>query len=411
MVDRMTDVPGETLPERNIWQLIQIFNRQRDPNILPQKYAKLRTNAFSFFRGTCHLFYRDLPVNLITDSVPIIWICGDLHLENFGTYKGEDRQIYFGINDFDEGALAPITWEMTRLLTSIFLVADSLGLDRLAAKKLAHTCLDRYTRTLAAGKIGSIVEANSVGIVAELFKNLRKRNRRDLLDERTELSKDCRKLKFDREKIRTVSADKRQEIVLEIDNWAKSQANPDFFEVLDVGCRIAGTGSLGLDRYLILVAGKGSPDKNYLLDLKHQPSSALQPYLTIPQPQWSSQAERVMTVQQLVQLSPPALSAAIELNGNSYLLRELQPTQDKIVLKSDKFDRSQLKQIIETMAKTVAFAHLNGCGKSGASTAEDLITFGANSDWHQEIFTYARDYANQVRLDYQSFCRATQELG
>jgi hypothetical protein len=63
------------------------------------------------------------------------------------------------------------------------------------------------------------------------------------------------------------------------------------------------------------------------------------------------------------------------------------------------------------MATTVAFTHLNGCGQSGASTAEDLITFGANSDWHQEIFTYARDYANQVRLDYQSFCRATQELG
>lgn len=91
MVDRPTDALAETLPERNIWQLIQIFNRQRDPNILPQKYAKLRKNAFSFFRGTCHLFYRDLPVNLITDSVPIVWICGDLHLENFGIVTSRDH--------------------------------------------------------------------------------------------------------------------------------------------------------------------------------------------------------------------------------------------------------------------------------------------------------------------------------
>jgi uncharacterized protein (DUF2252 family) len=37
--------------------------------------------------------------------------------------------------------------------------------------------------------------------------------------------------------------------------------------LLDVKYRLAGNGSLGLERYLIWVAGKGSPDQNYLLDL------------------------------------------------------------------------------------------------------------------------------------------------
>jgi uncharacterized protein (DUF2252 family) len=48
----------------------------------------------------------------------------------------------------------------------------------------------------------------------------------------------------------------------------RTQPNPAFYEVLDVARRIAGTASLGIDRYVILIHGKGSPDRNYLLDLK-----------------------------------------------------------------------------------------------------------------------------------------------
>ena len=86
--------------ERDIWKLIQAFNYGRDLDALVQKYTKMRENAFVFFRGTCHLFYRDLPHDSSLNLAPAVWICGDLHLENFGTYKGDNRQIYFGINDF-----------------------------------------------------------------------------------------------------------------------------------------------------------------------------------------------------------------------------------------------------------------------------------------------------------------------
>ena len=156
---------GKDTINRDVWQLIRSFNRQRISSILPQKYAQLRKNAFTFFRGTCHLCYQDLPVNLTTFSAPIVWICGDLHLENFGTYKGDDRQIYFGINDFDEGELAPCTWDITRLLTSIFLAADPLNLDQSDADKLADLYLNSYTNTLSIGSIRSIVEDNAHGIV------------------------------------------------------------------------------------------------------------------------------------------------------------------------------------------------------------------------------------------------------
>ncbi len=397
----MNDLPIE----RDVWQLIQTFDRGRDVRILPQKYEKLSKSAFAFFRGTCHLFYQDLPDRLTTFPAPVVWSCGDLHLENFGTYKGDDRQIYFGINDFDEGALAPCHWDIARLLTSIYLAADVLNLDLAAAGKLVRIYLSSYVNTLALGKIRTITEANADGIVESLLKDLRQRNRRDLLDERTKLIKNRRQLKFDLNKTLKISPQQFDRVSKAIETWAHSQPNADFFEVLDIGFRVAGTGSLGLDRYLILVAGKASPDRNYLLDFKQQPVSALQPYLS-EQPVWTNQAMRVMTVQQLVQSAPPALMAAIECDRSSYLLRELQPTQDKITLKPGKFDVSQLEKLIDTMARVTASAHLHGSDKLGAAATDALIDYGHNLTWQQDLLGYARNYSRQVQLDYQTFCKS-----
>jgi uncharacterized protein (DUF2252 family) len=403
--------------DRDVWKLIQSFDRQRDPSILPQKYIKMRKNAFVFFRATCHLFYQDLPNEWGANFAPFVWICGDLHLENFGTYKGDDspgkrlsqRQIYFGINDFDEGILAPCLWDVTRLVTSIFLAADSLGCDRSELNKLAQIYLTSYVNTLAKGKIQAIIEDNSRGIVADLIKKVSQRKRSDLLAERTELNNNRRQLKYDGVKILKISIQRQQEVIQSIDDWAQTQINPEFFKVLDVGLRVAGTGSLGLDRYLILVAGKGSPDQNYLLDFKQQPVSALEPYLTKVQPNWKNQATRVMNVQQIVQSAPPALLAAIEFSGSSYLLRELQPTEDKIAFNGN-INLSQLEKLLDTMGKVTAYTHLHGSDKFGAAVAQDLVNFGRNLQWQQDVLTYADCYARQVQLDYQYFCKATQDL-
>jgi uncharacterized protein (DUF2252 family) len=396
--------------DRDAWGAIQSFNSQRDPQLVSQKYRKMRKNAFAFFRGTCHLFYQDLSIESSLSFAPPVWICGDLHLENFGTYKSDDRQIYFGIDDFDEGNLAPCTWDIARLLTSILLAGDSLEFDRSDGERLMEVFLDSYVNTLVAGRIGAIGQNNARGIIADLLETLSHRNRSDFLDERTNLIKDCRQLQFDDEKILKISKQQQTRVTQAIEHWAQDREDRGFFEVLDVGFRVAGTGSLGLDRYLILVTGKGSPARNYLLDFKQQQPSALAPYLIQPQPQWTNQATRVMQLQKLVQPAPPALLAAIEFNDGSYLLRELQPTQDKIELKTDRISMRQLAKLIETIGQIAAFAHLHSSGKMGAAIDRDLMQFGQNLDWHQEILNYASNCARQVRLDYQEFCKVTSNL-
>src|SRR5450830_1198939 len=112
-------------------------NAGRDPERLAMKYAALRTDPFVFLRGTCHLFYDRLPKSGIFTSSPPVWCCGDLHLENFGSYKGDNRLAYFDVNDFDEAAIAPATWELSRFIVSI-LVADLLWVCRMPT--LSH-CL------------------------------------------------------------------------------------------------------------------------------------------------------------------------------------------------------------------------------------------------------------------------------
>ncbi len=400
----------ENTKDRDIWKLIQAFNAQRNRATLDQKYRKMRKNAFTFFRGTCHLFYRDLPQDSVLNLAPSLWICGDLHLENFGAYKGDNRQIYFGIDDFDEGILAPCSWDIIRLLTSIFLAVDSLDFEQANGENLAKLFLQAYTNAISAGEIKEIVATNAKGVVAELLEDLHRRKRSEFLDERTKLNDGRRQLKIDNEKILGVSDDKYQRISRSIKLWESSQVNPDFFEILDIGFRVAGTGSLGLDRYLILVTGKGSPDNNYLLDFKQQLGSSLQPYVLIDQPDSENSAARVIEIQQSVQSAPPALLAAIEFNGGSYSLRELQPTQDKISLKAGKISLDQLEKLIETMAEVTAAGHLNSGSKLGVTIERDLIAFGNRLDWQEEVLIYTSKYAQQVRQDYQDFCQATQDL-
>ena len=103
----------------DVVQRIQSFNFGREPERLRLKYQAMRADAFAFLRGTCHLFYEDWPRSTPLNNAPATWICGDLHVENFGTYKGDNRLAYFDINDFDEAALAPSTWDLARFITSV----------------------------------------------------------------------------------------------------------------------------------------------------------------------------------------------------------------------------------------------------------------------------------------------------
>jgi uncharacterized protein (DUF2252 family) len=51
-------------------------------------------------------------------------------LRNGRSYKGDNRLVYFDINDFDEGVLAPASWDLLRMLASILVGRESLRVVR-----------------------------------------------------------------------------------------------------------------------------------------------------------------------------------------------------------------------------------------------------------------------------------------
>ncbi len=79
---------------KDVTKRITAFNESKLPEMRPLKYRLMLENAFRFFRGTCHLFYEDLAASAKEfPSAPSGWICGDLHLENFGSYRSDNNQV------------------------------------------------------------------------------------------------------------------------------------------------------------------------------------------------------------------------------------------------------------------------------------------------------------------------------
>jgi uncharacterized protein (DUF2252 family) len=117
---------------------IKVFNDGRFPETLKIKYQLMRDDKFRFLRATTHLFYEDIPPGSFLFNSPYAWICGDLHLENLGSYKADNRVAYFNINDFDECLLAPCLLDTYRLIISVIVSASNLKLSPVEARSLCN---------------------------------------------------------------------------------------------------------------------------------------------------------------------------------------------------------------------------------------------------------------------------------
>ena len=392
----------------DVVQRIVRFNAGREPERLRLKYEALCSGAFRFLRGTCHLFYEDWPTRSPLNSAPRTWISGDLHLENFGSYKGDDRIIYFDINDFDEAVLAPCTFELARFATSVLLGAQDFGAGTSQCTELARQFLDAYAGALGRGKARRVERLVAEGMVRELLDALLLRTRRQLLDRRTERRGARRRLKLGKRAL-PASPQQRRAVTAFLASYARSQQSPAFFRVLDVARRVAGTGSLGVQRYVVLVEGKGSPDDNYLLDLKEARPTALAPFVPCRQPRWANEAERVVTIQDRMQVVAPALLHAVIMEKKGFILRELQPSEDRLTLADWGGRMNKLESVMRTMGRVAAWGQLRSGGRQGSAIADELIAFAGKSGWQGEVLKYAQSYAQQVTADWQAFRKAADK--
>lgn len=387
----------------SVLEKILSYNAGREEERLHMKLSAMQADPFVFLRGACHFFYEDWHKQLDQLSSPNVWICGDMHLENFGTYKAENGLAYFDLNDFDESALAPCLWELTRLLTSLIVAQDTLKLKPKQTEALLESMIQTYASALAAGKPKWVERKTARGLIKTLLSDLSKRSHADFLADRTNPKDDGDSLMIDGERTLKLDKESKNAALEAFKTCMQVEDKKDFYAPLDIARRIAGTGSLGVERYVVLVNGNGAGDRA-LIDMKANFTSALSPYLKIKQPKWPTESQRVATIQAGAQILPPALLKAVSINGKSYLIKALQPTQDRLDLSQWNGKLGVLDNIFDTMANISAWGHLRNAGYLGAENREVLMQFGAHIEkWKAPTLALAKQAAALTVQQWEAY--------
>lgn len=387
-------------------QKIKQFNLGRLPNTLGLKYKVMRKDPFKFLRSTTHLFYEDIPKHSLLFKSPAAWLCGDFHLENIGSYKGDNRVAYFNVNDFDECCLAPVLLDVYRMLTSIYVSSEGLDLRLEDTHELCNIFIASYFSALEEGYIRVLEKETTKGVIKSFLKKVSQRKRNEFLKKWVVKKKNKRKIKIDEIHTLPTGSNLKETIQKHIKSWAKHTTNPDFYKVHDIVFRIAGASSLGLERYAVLVEGRGSPGENFMLDLKETTPSCLEKFNTIIQPPWENNAQRQIEVQKRTLSYPPALLADILIGKKHFVLKELQPAADRIDYSIFHGKLKKFKDLIENVASISAWNNLRSTGRQGSAIADELIYFAKTDKGIRKILREtAYSYSKVLAGYYKSFCQ------
>ena len=125
---------------------------------LDLKHRLMSTDAFSFLRAT---FYRWAQqwAQVCTElaRAPVVLAVGDLHVENFGTWRDAEGRLIWGVNDFDEATPLPYTQDLVRVATSALIAIEESRLT-LSGRRGCESILEGYTQSLREGG-GAVVLA------------------------------------------------------------------------------------------------------------------------------------------------------------------------------------------------------------------------------------------------------------
>src|SRR5882757_1761377 len=93
---------------------------------LAYKHERMRVDAFTFLRSTYFRWAGTIEsLCPALKQAPALQAVGDVHLENFGTWRDSEGRLVWGINDFDEAYRLPYTFDLLRLAASIILARNA----------------------------------------------------------------------------------------------------------------------------------------------------------------------------------------------------------------------------------------------------------------------------------------------
>jgi uncharacterized protein (DUF2252 family) len=121
------------------------------PADLELKHRLMAADPFSFLRATFYRWAQQWPqVCSEVAAAPAVLAVGDLHVENFGTWRDAEGRLIWGVNDFDEVVTLPYTQDLVRVGTSALLAIEEARLT-LSARRACKSLLEGYAEALRKG--------------------------------------------------------------------------------------------------------------------------------------------------------------------------------------------------------------------------------------------------------------------
>ena len=406
---------------------------EADPKAFRIKFRKMAADPFAFYRGAACLFYADMAAMedpWADERTAAVWVHGDLHVENFGTYMNSDGRLVFDVNDFDEAYIGHFSWDLRRFVASLALMGWQKALPEEAVRDL----LGAYVRAYLSQVNHYLDEeddadfalhlGNTDGAVRAVLAEARLASRVDLLEGLTVLEEDVRVFaggagvrrlgRTERRKVESAFA-----AYLDTIPESKKFDRDLFYEVRDVVGRSGfGIGSAGLPAYNILVEGYSqSLDNDVVLSMKQANVPAMSRVVDRRRVEkyFEHEGHRTVVSQRALQVHTDPLLGHTTLDGVGYVVSELSPYEADLDW-SNINEPDEMKPVVRALGRATAKVH---CA-SDEDSDQDLVDFqteeaiaavveGRRKEFVAELSEFALDYAERVRSDHALFVDAFRE--
>ena len=399
---------------------------RRDPAAFRRKFRKMAASPFAFYRGSACLFYADLTEGFADQSyldepTSRVWIHGDLHAENLGTYMNASGVLVFNVNDFDEAYVGPYVWDLKRFAASVALIGYSKALSDEAIGGLVSDFGSAYLAELSGiarggdDAIGSLMLDTTSGVLHRVLQTARLSTRVAMLDVETLIDDYDRRFAImdGREPVDVAT---RDAVVAAFEDYLTTlptQSNPVEHVIKDVALRKGvGIGSAGLPSYNLLLEGRSQALENdVILYMKQAQVPAVARY--VPDEKvaryFHHQGHRTAESQRALQAYADPWLGYTTLNGVGQMVAEVSPYSADLDW-DDVNEPAELRSIMRDLGRAVARMHSVADDESSHdlvnfSTEESIVSVvnGDRPGFIGMLVDFAHRYGAQAREDHQRF--------
>ncbi len=415
--------------------LIESFEplMEADAAAFRAKFRKMASDPFAFYRGSACVFYADMAARREHRSdaqTSRVWIHGDLHAMNFGTYMNAEGVLVFDVNDFDEAYLGHFSWDLRRFVASLALLGWQKALPEDAVRSLARDYLGAYVDQVRhyvgeqRDEDFALRLDNTDGPIHEVLMGARMSTRADLLNAMTEIvDRDRRFIRGP--DVRELSKTERKKVQGAFKRYlgtipdTKREHRQVFYDIKDVvGRHGFGIGSAGLPAYNVLIEGFNQALENdIVLTMKQGNTPAVSRVVRVERAEdfFEHEGHRTVVSQRELQVHTDPFLGWTTIDKVGFVVSELSPYEADISW-DDLTEPDEISSVAGLLGRATAKIHC----VSDADSSEELVDFqteeaiadaiGRDAEsFIDDVVDFGIDYAGRVRTDHALFVDAFRE--